>query len=121
MPRSLRYDEPYLLDERAVSPIRHSGIRWGIGLVRLRRILAVRARLGERRLTTPSGHSIRPQVSLDLHQQRDRLVVRRDEDVVALVHCDRARVRPRRVHAPAKRMARSRSYERGARRALRGA
>ena len=54
---------------------------------------------------TPSGHSIRPLVSLDLHQQRDRLVVVRDEDVVALVRCDRARVRPRRVHAPAKRMA----------------
>jgi hypothetical protein len=36
MPRSLRYDEPYLLDERAASPIRHSGIRWGIGLVRFR-------------------------------------------------------------------------------------
>lgn len=52
MPRSLRYDEPYLLDERAASPIRHSGIRWGIGLVRFRRYLAVRARLGDRRLTT---------------------------------------------------------------------
>jgi hypothetical protein len=57
MPRSLRYDEPYLLDERAASPIRHSGIRWGIGLVRFRRYLVVRARLGERPLTTRLSRS----------------------------------------------------------------
>ena len=51
MPRSLRYDEPYLLDERAASPIRHSGIRWGIGLVRFRRILPIAVRPGECPLT----------------------------------------------------------------------
>ena len=53
MPRSLRYDEPYLLDERAASPIRHSGIRWGIGLVRFRRNPVVAARSGEGPFTMP--------------------------------------------------------------------
>ena len=57
MPRSLRYDEPYLLDERAASPIRHSGIRWGIGLVRFRRILAIAGCSSESWLTTQPSRS----------------------------------------------------------------
>ena len=52
MPRSLRYDEPYLLDERVASPIRHSGIRWGIGLVRFRRDLGIRLGVREGRQST---------------------------------------------------------------------
>ena len=54
MPRSLRYDKPYLLDERAASPIRHSGIRWGIGLVRFRRAAVAAVRSSGRLLTDPT-------------------------------------------------------------------
>jgi hypothetical protein len=57
MPRSLRYDEPYLLDERAVSPIKYSGLRWSIGLVRFRRILPIAGCSSESWLTTHYGHS----------------------------------------------------------------
>jgi len=59
MPRSLRYDEPYLLDERAASPIRHSGIRWGIGLVRFRRDLGIRLGVREGRQSTRLSRSPR--------------------------------------------------------------
>jgi hypothetical protein len=57
MPRPLRYDEPYLLDERTASPIRHSGIRWGIGLVRFRRILTIAGCSSESWLTTQPSRS----------------------------------------------------------------